>query len=81
MHESQCMPTAAPVRAESGQRATYLLLQRCKERHIDYPVLLLLNIFKLLMLPVMMYGHENRGSSLLITLASTMDSPGEKIFK
>ncbi len=30
LHESQRMSSGAAVRAESGQRATYLLLQRCK---------------------------------------------------
>ena len=79
MHESQRMSTAGAVRAESGQRATYLLLQRCKERHIDDPVLLF-KLFRLLVLPVMMYGHENWGPSLL-SLASAMDSPLEKVFR
>ncbi len=37
-------------------------------------------LFKLLVLPVMMYGHENWGPSLL-TLASAMDSPREKVFR
>ena len=43
-------------------------------------LVLLFKLFRLLVLPVMMYGHENWGSSLL-SLASAMDSPLEKVFR
>jgi len=79
LHESQRISAAAQSRADSGQRATYLLLQQCKERHIQDP-LLVIKLFKILVLPVMMYGHEVWGPSLLC-LASSKNSPLELVFR
>jgi hypothetical protein len=79
LHQSKRISTAADLRAESGQRATYLLLQRCKDWHIDDPVLQI-KLFRALVLPVMMYGFENWAPSAQC-LATAKDSSLERVFR
>jgi hypothetical protein len=80
LHGYERISEAAVLKAESGQRAVYVLLQRCRDLHIHDPVSLI-KLFKALVLPIMEYGHEIWGPSMFCYAATATDSPMEKVFR
>jgi hypothetical protein len=80
LHSYERISEAAVVKAEAGQRAVYVLLQRCRDLHIHDPVALI-KLFRALVLPIMEYGHEIWAPSMLCYATTAVDSPMERVFR
>ena len=79
LHSSARIDKAGTMRAESGQRAVYILLQRCKDADIRSPVMQI-SMFRSMVVPIMLYGLEAWAPSALCH-ASAVNNPMERVFR